>query len=470
MTWRARDRDGVGATARASARSLAFDSFQPEIGESVWAQTRARPAVRGRGVRPGAERAYEKAYTLDRSRGDIRNRLADVALRAPAICGGVPAGGAGQRCCANASRPPISTARDGSGSPRPGRWFCGPSRPSSQVVLERFERDPATGRRNAKTVALDRGSAPPMTSTPGSYRLVLDGPGWRARRLPVRGRFAVSKSSIDLNATARRRRSPKASPTSRPASSGSATPTSSCGRSFSTRFRSIAAGRGAYIIAQHETTYGRVDRVPERAAGGGARAARARRVVDQARLAPLRCRLRDAAGWQLDLPADGRSGTRRAPAADRLRRAEAERATGLAAFPGLRASRRSTRSAISPGCATPSAFPARACARRSNGSAPRAAPTTGCFRTATSSRPRTRTSISTYGRVDSAYGPDMVGLTPGFAQPVRRRRSRGKRVRVRRVSSQKHGEIVIRGGAYYFNAVDLPQHQPEPSSRRRFVT
>ena len=108
------------------------------------------------------------------------------------------------------------------------------------IALERYEQDPATGRRVAKPVGpLTAGVA--ATLPPGSYRLVLAGPAWRD---VVYAFELAAASSVEVDLHCRRASVvPEASCTCRRATSGSATPTSSCAPSFWTRCPSIGATR-----------------------------------------------------------------------------------------------------------------------------------------------------------------------------------------------------------------------------------
>jgi formylglycine-generating enzyme required for sulfatase activity len=58
---------------------------------------------------------------------------------------------------------------------------------------------------------------------------------------------------------------------------------------------------------------------------------------------------------------------------------------------------------------------------------------------------------ATYGRVDAAFGPDAVGAHPSSRSPFGVDDLAGNLFELT-LSSQNRGEIVIRGGAYYFNA------------------
>ncbi|HVZ73013.1 MAG TPA: SUMF1/EgtB/PvdO family nonheme iron enzyme [Polyangia bacterium] len=69
-----------------------------------------------------------------------------------------------------------------------------------------------------------------------------------------------------------------------------------------------------------------------------------------------------------------------------------------------------------------------------------------------------------YGRVESAYGPDAVGSHPGSRSPFGIDDLAGNVLEFA-VSSQTRGEFVIRGGAYYFNSVSARSTNREPVTR-----
>ena len=71
---------------------------------------------------------------------------------------------------------------------------------------------------------------------------------------------------------------------------------------------------------------------------------------------------------------------------------------------------------------------------------------------------------STYGRVDSAYGPDAVGSHPASRSPFGVDDLAGNVFELV-TSSLKPDELVIRGGAYYFGSTNRPQHQPRARGR-----
>ena len=77
----------------------------------------------------------------------------------------------------------------------------------------------------------------------------------------------------------------------------------------------------------------------------------------------------------------------------------------------------------------------------------------------------------TYGRVASAYGPDMVGSHIGSRSPFDLDDMVGNALEYA-VSSQKRDELVIRGGGYYFGAASCRSTNREavPATFRDVVT
>ena len=75
----------------------------------------------------------------------------------------------------------------------------------------------------------------------------------------------------------------------------------------------------------------------------------------------------------------------------------------------------------------------------------------------------------TYGRLDAAYGPDAVGLHPASRSPFGVDDMAGNLFEFA-ASSRKPGEIAIRGGAYFLWLRHVPHHQPrarlQEASRR----
>ena len=74
----------------------------------------------------------------------------------------------------------------------------------------------------------------------------------------------------------------------------------------------------------------------------------------------------------------------------------------------------------------------------------------------------------TYGRVDSAFGPDAVGAHPLSRSPFGVDDLAGNVFELVDVVAEAD-ELVIRGGAYYFGSASLRSTNRYPC-RRRFAT
>ena len=172
---------GVAHEKLAEARSLrdqaikAFDSFDKPAGEVLWRRTRALlPAADS--AFDQAERSLETALMVDGSRSQHQARLADVRFEHLLFAEDF-------RMTSKQSvleERLVSVDIDGSRRKKlaaSGKLSLRTTPIASRVVLERYEPDPLTGRRNAKTVATIDGAGSTTSLTPGSYRLTLDGPG-----------------------------------------------------------------------------------------------------------------------------------------------------------------------------------------------------------------------------------------------------------------------------------------------------
>jgi formylglycine-generating enzyme required for sulfatase activity len=178
--------EGTRATAEArkaasEARSLrqdafaAFDRPDRRNGELLWRQVRAR-LPRADASYDRAERSLETAFTLDSSREQHRSGLADLRREHLLFAEDFRLGSKTilleERLAAvdlDGSRRKALTA--------PGTLELRTRPPASRIVLERYERDPATGRRTARPVGPLDASRATTSLAPGSYRLQLDGPG-----------------------------------------------------------------------------------------------------------------------------------------------------------------------------------------------------------------------------------------------------------------------------------------------------
>ena len=167
--------------AASEARTLrqdafaAFDRPDRRNGELLWRQVRAR-LPRADASYDRAERSLETAFTLDSSREQHRSGLADLRLEHLLFAEDFRLG---SKAILLEER---LAAVDPDGGRRkalaaPGTLELHTRPPASRIVLERYERDPVTGRRSARPVGPLDASRATTSLAPGSYRLLLDGPG-----------------------------------------------------------------------------------------------------------------------------------------------------------------------------------------------------------------------------------------------------------------------------------------------------
>jgi len=174
----------AGATARAKAaeakelRRQAFDAFDRSDrrnGELLWRKTRGLlPTIDAEYDR--AERSLDAAYMLDQYRAPRRAALADLRLEHLLFVEDFrltnKVGVLEERL----------RAVDTDGSRRkalaaPGTLALRTTPTASRILLERYDRDPITGRRRAVAVS-SLATTPSQTKlAPNSYRLVIEGDG-----------------------------------------------------------------------------------------------------------------------------------------------------------------------------------------------------------------------------------------------------------------------------------------------------
>jgi formylglycine-generating enzyme required for sulfatase activity len=241
---------GEATTLRERAFA-AFDRADRKTGEQLWRRARALlPIIDGGFDR--AERGLEAALTLDPGRGQRRARLADLRYEHLLFAEDFRLDGKANVLVERlAGVDPDGTRREALAASGTLALHTNPA--ASRVLLERYERDPVTGRRRAVPVG-PLGASPPVTRLrPGSYRLVIDGDGRAEVIYPFEIRRA-ERTDVDLALPA-----------------ASAVPTGfvyvppgsfwygDADEGLRTQFLDAAPihrrSTGAYLIARYETTY-----------------------------------------------------------------------------------------------------------------------------------------------------------------------------------------------------------------------
>ena len=440
----------------------AFDAMNKDEGEVLWKQTRALLSAIDIAY-DQAERNLETAFMLDQSRREQRERLADVRYEHLMFASDFRLGSKvdvlRERLAAVDPEGRRKKALDA-----PGTLQLTTAPAASQAILERYEREPSNGRRIARPVG-PIGAHATTSLTPGSYRVLLDGPGLAHVVYPFEVE-AGEKVAVNL-ALPRASAVPDGFSFVAPGLFWFGDADEQLRSQFLKAIPIHRRRTGAYVIAQHETTYAEwiafLNALP--------REERARNLPDVsvARWGSLQLR-ETADGWQLTFQPStrryvGRSGEPvvyvgrqqrsrqewvRFPVAG-ISPTEAEHY-----FAWLRDTKRV------PG--------ARFCTeveweRAARGADDRLYPH-GDELSAEDANVD-----ETYGRVDSAYGPDEVGSYPSSRSPFGVDDMAGN-VFDLVTSSVKANELSIRGGAYYFQLVNsrVTNREPVPSSYRDVTT
>jgi serine/threonine protein kinase/formylglycine-generating enzyme required for sulfatase activity len=195
------DGDKAGADGRAKASALralrqrafaAFDAPDRNQGEALWRDALAGVAAAD-GAYTRAAQAYEAALVLDPQRGEVRARLADLLNEHLLLAEELRRD---DRASALAA---ALAGHDTDGSRRkaleaPGTLALHTTPSTTAIVLERYERDAGTGRRTSRPAG---GGAFGLPLPPGSYRLLIRADG----RAPVIFPFELrrgQKLAVDL--------------------------------------------------------------------------------------------------------------------------------------------------------------------------------------------------------------------------------------------------------------------------------
>jgi formylglycine-generating enzyme required for sulfatase activity len=456
-TGNAKRRSGEARELRARAFT-AFDAMDGAQGEQLWRQTRALVPLIDAGF-DQAERMFETAFALDQSRQEIRTELADVRydhlLFAEELGLESKARVLEERLAAvdvNGRRRAALAA--------PGTLVLHTTPVAAQVLLERYERDPVTGRRNTKTVgAVARGE--PKSLAPGSYRVTMDGTNLAHVVYP----FEVRRGErVDLHVTL-----PAASVVPEgfayvpPGEFWFGDADEILRAQF---FDTVPLHRrktDAYLIARNETTYGEwiqfLDTLPS--------AQRARHAPNVSTAIRGFLLLKDVApGWELIFQPLTQRYVARAGEfiayAGRNRRVRQD----WLRFPVAGISPEDARQYAEWLNSTGRVPGARLCTEMEWERAARGADAR-LFPHGDDLEADDANHDVTYGRVDAAYGPDVVGSHPASRSPFGVDDLAGN-VWELAVSSQKADAVVIRGGSYYFKPVNcrISNREPVPPTFR----
>jgi len=459
---------GTARAAAAKATELrqrafaAFDAMNRDQGEGLWKQTRALLP----GIDAGydqAERAFESAFTLDQARVEIRAQLADLRYEHLLFAEDFRL-----ESKAQVLQERLASA-DANGSRRkalaaPGTLALAVSPANARVVLERYDRDPVTGRRSSAEVGP---LAPRATSalSPGSYRLVIDAQGMARILYPFEIKRA-QRVAVDIEV-------PRAGAIPDgflfvPASEfwfGDGD------EQLRTQFlNTVPIHRrqvGAYLIAQRETTFG------EWIEFLNALAPAERPRLLPAVSTPMRgsLALQDGTGgWQLTFqPSSRRYVARAGEKVAYEGRTQRVREDWLR-FPVTGISGADMERYLAWLRSTGRVPNARLCTEVEWEHAARGADDR-VFPHGDELQPDDANFDLTYGRIASAYGPDAVSSHPATRSPYGVDDLVGNVMELV-VSSQKNDEMVLRGGGYYFGAASCrsTNREPIPSTIRDVAT
>ncbi len=422
----------------------AFDGRDRVQGEALWRRALAA-VVEVEGAYDHAEQAYEAALVLDPDRADLRGQLADVLLEDRLLADELR----------RADRVRALDARldryDDDGIRRraleaPGAVSIDVDPRAAALALERFRRDPVTGARTAGPAGPLRPGGALTSVPPGSYRLKASAPGFADVVYP----FEVARGESRALQLALLPRT--AVPTGFVYVAAGAFWFGDGDEQLRTQFLDTAPlhrrATDGYFIARNEVTYREWIAFLEATPPGE------RIELSPRASAPTRgsVRLREeASGWQLTFqPATQRYSARAGEPIVYAGRKTLARQDWLD-FPVSGVSAQDARRYLAWLRATSRVPNARLCTeleweRAARGADDRVYPSGDQL------RPQDANFDLTYGRLGSAYGPDVVGSHPATRSPFGVDDLVGNVLELVVSSLGSEDELLIRGGAYFFGA------------------
>ena len=436
-------RAGAAAARDLQRRAFAaFDALDRNQGERLWRQARgAIPLADASYDR--AERALETAYLLDQSRADLRSRLADLRYEHLLF-----AESARLESKVEVLKERVAAA-DPDGSKKraleaPGSLSITTTPPASRLLLERYERDAATGRRTSKPIGAVASSSR-IELEPGSYRVEIDGPGSAHVLYP----FEIDRAervAVDLRLPA-----PSEVPEGYAYVAAGEAWFGDTDEQLRTQFLdTVPLHRrhvDAFVIDKHETTFADWIRFLDSQDAGE----RDRLAPDVTTAGRGSLRLSDKGGaWRLAFqPTTERYAADAGGAIVYKGRTREVRQDWLQ-FPVTGVSSADVERYLSWLRRTGRVPHARMCTEVEWERAARGADER-VFPHGDDLQPEDANFDLTYGRVASAYGPDVVGAHPASRSPFDVDDLVGNALELA-TSSEEPAAVVLRGGGYYFGA------------------
>jgi formylglycine-generating enzyme required for sulfatase activity len=460
----------AAAEAKATAarelrrRALAaYDGLNREEGDARWSEVRALIPAVDAGYEEAAQ-AFEAALIIDPGREQGHRQLADLRREHLYFA---------EEFRLDAKAQVLTARLADSEGPAKAHDVLGPAGklslqttpPVSRAVLQVYGRDPVSGRRILSSSGSVDANGSATAIAPGSYRLILDGPGLARIVYP----FEVGRGqqvNVEL-AIPRASDVPDGFSYVPPGEFWFGDGDEQMRTQFLDTVPIHRRRTGAYLIARHETTYADwisfLEALPSEEADrhlpGGSTAARGW------------VRLRKVDGdWQLAFQSTVNRYTAKLgePIVYLGRPVLAKQ--DWSRFPVAGISSTEMNDYLSWLRATGRVPGARLCSELEWERAARGADDR-TFPHGDDLHPSDANFDLTYGKVDSAYGPDVVGAHAGSRSPFDVDDLAGNVLELV-TSSQKRDELVIRGGAFFFGTATArsTNRQAVPPSFRDFTT